>query len=99
MTFGYTRIYGAFVELLSVAAQHVIPVRPLRRSTCAEQCLRMDRRRLRVPDGRRLAGVRAGWLAAALLLCMPRYMGDSMNNTKDVPFAVLMLAAFYSSSR
>jgi len=44
---------------------------------------------------RRFFGVRAGWLAAALLACMPRYMADSMNNPKDLPFAVLMLAASY----
>ena len=95
LNFGYTRIYGVFVEFLSAAAQHVIPgdLWVVRHYVNA------------VSDGpgvvfaflmaRRLFGVRAGWLAAALLACMPRYMADSMNNPKDLPFAVLMLAASY----
>ena len=44
---------------------------------------------------RRLAGVRAAWLTALLLIAMPRYVADSMNNPKDLPFAVLMLAGYY----
>lgn len=43
--------------------------------------------------GRRLAGPRAGLLAGLLLaLCGPWY-GGLFNHTKDVPFAVLMMAA------
>ncbi|WP_146210782.1 glycosyltransferase family 39 protein [Azospirillum sp. TSO35-2] len=43
--------------------------------------------------GRRLAGPRAGLLAGLLLaLCGPWY-GGMFNHTKDVPFAVLMMAA------
>ena len=94
LNFGYTRIYGLFVEFLSVAAQHVIP-----------GDLWVVRHYVNAVFGwigvvfaflmaRRLFGVRAGWLAAALLACMPRYMAESMNNPKDLPFAVLMLAAF-----
>jgi 4-amino-4-deoxy-L-arabinose transferase-like glycosyltransferase len=44
---------------------------------------------------RRLFGARAAWLAAVLLASMPRYIGESMNNPKDLPFAVLMLAGLY----
>src|SRR5260370_1455839 len=33
--------------------------------------------------------------AAALVRRMPRSVADSMNNTKDLPFAVLMLAGLY----
>jgi hypothetical protein len=36
--------------------------------------------------GRRCIGVKAGWLAAALLLLSPRFVGHSMNNPKDIPF-------------
>ncbi|PYR33272.1 MAG: hypothetical protein DMF90_21395, partial [Acidobacteria bacterium] len=43
----------------------------------------------------RLFGRRAGWIAAVLLIAMPRYLGESMNNTKDLPFAVLMLVGLY----
>ena len=95
LNFGYTRIYGLFVEFLSAAAQQVIP-----------GDLWVVRHYVNAVFGwtgivfaflmaRRFFGVRAGWLAAALLACMPRYMADSMNNPKDLPFAVLMLAASY----
>jgi hypothetical protein len=43
----------------------------------------------------RLCGRRAGWLAAVLLVLSPRYLGDAMNNSKDVPFATFMLIALY----
>jgi hypothetical protein len=43
----------------------------------------------------RLAGRRAGWLAAGLLTLSPRYFGDAMNNSKDVPFAAFTLIALY----
>ena len=93
LTFGYTRIYGLLVEFLSAAAQHIVPAD-----------LWVVRHYVNAVFGwtgvvfaflmaSRLFGRRAGWLAAALLVCMPRYVGDSMNNPKDLPFAVLMLAA------
>jgi hypothetical protein len=95
LTFGYTRIYGLLVEFLSAAAQHVVP-----------GDLWVVRHYVNAVFGwtgivfafllaARLCGRRAGWLAAALLVCMPRYVADSMNNPKDLPFAVLMLAASY----
>jgi hypothetical protein len=95
LNFGYTRIYGLFVEFLSAAAQHVIPgdlwvVRHYVNAVFGWLGVVFA-----FLIGRRFFGVRAGWLAAALLACMPRYMADSMNNPKDLPFAVLMLAASY----
>lgn len=94
-TFGYTRIYGLLVEFASAAAQHVI----------ADDIL-IVRHYVNAAFGwagvvfaflmaRRLFGTRAAWLAALLLVAMPRYIAESMNNPKDLPFAVLMLAAFY----
>src|SRR5262245_51048823 len=95
LNFGYTRIYGLLVEFLSAAAQHVVPGN-----------LWVVRHYVNAVFGwtgvvfaflmaSRWFGRRAGWLAAALLACMPRYIGDSMNNPKDLPFAVLMLVASY----
>jgi hypothetical protein len=95
LNFGYTRIYGLLVEFLSAAAQQVVP-----------GDLWVVRHYVNALFGwagvvfaflmaARLFGVRAGWLAAALLVCMPRYIADSMNNPKDLPFAVLMLAGTY----
>src|SRR5687768_2644029 len=95
LNFGYTRIYGLLVEFLSAAAQHVVP-----------GDLWIVRHYVNAVFGwagvvfafliaSRFFGRRAGWLAALLLVGMPRYVGDSMNNPKDLPFAVLMLAASY----
>jgi hypothetical protein len=95
LNFGYTRIYGLLVEFLSAAAQHVVP-----------GDLWVVRHYVNAVFGwtgvvfaflmaSRLFGPRAGWLAAALLVTMPRYFADSMNNPKDLPFAVLMLAGAY----
>jgi hypothetical protein len=96
LSFGYIRYYGAFVELLSVSAQRLAP----------SLDLWVVRHAVNSMFGwtgvvfafllaRRMAGERAGWLAAVLLLAMPRYVGESMNNSKDLPFAVLMLAGLY----
>jgi hypothetical protein len=95
LNFGYTRIYGLLVEFLSTAAQHIIPgdvwvvrhyVNAVFGWTGVVFAFLM---------ASRWFGRRAGWLAALLLVCMPRYFADSMNNPKDLPFAVLMLAASY----
>jgi hypothetical protein len=94
-SFGHNLIYGVFVDFVSVAAQHVI-----------RDDLWVVRHYVNAVFGwlgvvvaflmaSRLFGRRAGWLAALLLITMPRYFAESMNNPKDLPFAVLMLAAFY----
>jgi hypothetical protein len=96
--FGYTRIYGAFIEVVNLAAQRLV-----RADTSDIYVVRHAVNSIFGWAGvvfayliaSRLFGPRAGWLAAGLLLLMPRYVADSMNNAKDLPFAVLMLAAFY----
>ena len=95
ISFGYMRIYGGVVEFMSAAAQQII-----------QADLWVVRHGVNAVFGwvgvvfaflmaSRLFGARAGWLAALLLISMPRYVGHSMNNPKDLPFAVLMLAAGY----
>jgi hypothetical protein len=92
---GQMPIYSGFVEFVSVAAQHLVSAD-----------LYVVRHAVNAVFGwigivfafmmaSRLFGARAGWLAAALLVCMPRYFGESMNNPKDLPFAVLMLVGLY----
>jgi hypothetical protein len=44
----------------------------------------------------RLAGVHVGLLAVVLLALSPRWIGHSMNNPKDLPFAVFCAAALLS---
>jgi hypothetical protein len=95
VSFGYTRIYGGLVEFLSVAAQQVIPADIYVVRHAVNSVFGWTGVVFAFLMARRLFGMRAAWLAAALLVCMPRYIGESMNNTKDLPFAVLMLVAFY----
>ena len=45
--------------------------------------------------GRLLYGPGTGLLAMVLLTLSPRYLGDAMNNPKDLPLAALMAAALY----
>ncbi len=42
---------------------------------------------------RRLAGWRAAWIGALLLFLSPRFLGHSMNNPKDIPFAATYMTA------
>jgi len=45
--------------------------------------------------GRRLAGPRAGFIAALFLLLIPNYYGQMFNNPKDIPFAAGCIWATY----
>ena len=95
IAFGYMRIYGGLVEFLSVAAQHAIPADAFVVRHMVNAVFGWTGIVFAFLAAWRLFGARAGWLAAAFLVCMPRYIAESMNNTKDLPFAVLMLAGFY----
>jgi hypothetical protein len=95
VSFGYTRIYGAFVEVLNLAVQQVVRADVYMVRHAVNSVFGWAGAVFAYLMGSRLFGPRAGWLAAALLVLMPRYLADSMNNAKDLPFAVLMLAAFY----
>ncbi len=95
ISFGYMRVYGGRVEFLSVAAQHLVAydiwaVRHFVNAVFGWVGIVFG-----ALMAARLFGARAGWLAALLLVSMPRYIGESMNNPKDLPFAVMMLAGYY----
>jgi len=93
--FGYTRIYGGLVEFLSSAAQHLIPANLYVVRHAVNAVFGWTGVVFAFLMALRLFGTRAAWLAALLLASMPRYIAESMNNTKDLPFAVLMLAGLY----
>lgn len=93
--FGYTRIYGGLVEFLSSAAQHVIPANGYIVRHAVNAVFGWTGVVFAFLMAFRIFGLRAAWLAAALLVAMPRYIAESMNNTKDLPFAVLMLVGLY----
>jgi hypothetical protein len=48
---------------------------------------------------RSLAGPRAGFIAAVLLLATPNWYGQMFNNPKDIPFAVAMVWSIYYMMR
>jgi len=49
--------------------------------------------------GRYMAGPRAGFLSALLLLTIPNYYGQMFNNPKDIPFAVAGIWSVYYMAR
>ncbi|MGH9315481.1 MAG: glycosyltransferase family 39 protein [Vicinamibacterales bacterium] len=93
LSFGYTRIYGAFVEVLNLTAQQVVRADIYVVRHAVNSVFGWAGVVFAYLIASRLFGPRAGWLAAALLVLMPRYFADSMNNAKDLPFAVLMFAS------
>jgi hypothetical protein len=95
LSFGYIRIYGGFVEFLDAAAQHLIPADVYVVRHMVNAAFGWVGVVFAFLIGARLFGTRAAWLAGLLLIIMPRYFGESMNNPKDLPFAVLMFVAAY----
>jgi len=95
LSVGELKIYGGFVEFLDVAAQHVIRADAYVVRHAVNSVFGWAGIVFAFLMARRLFGTRAAWLAAVLLAAMPRYIGESMNNPKDLPFAVLMLAGLY----
>lgn len=94
-TLGNQYLYGGLVELICVAAQHLVPgdIYVTRHVVIAIfGWLGIVFTGLLAG---RAFGPRAGWLAAALLTLSPRFFGDAMNNPKDAPFASLAIVALY----
>lgn len=88
-------MYGGLVDFLCVAAQKVVPLD-----------IYVVRHMVIAVFGwfgvlaiwllaSRLFGATAGWLAALLTVVSPRYIGHSMNNPKDIPFALAMCLGLY----
>ena len=95
ISFGYTYIYGGLFEVLCLAAQHLVKADAYVVRHAVNAFFGWSGIVCAFIMTKRLFGQRAAWLAAALLVSMPRYIGESMNNPKDLPFAVLMLLGFY----
>jgi 4-amino-4-deoxy-L-arabinose transferase-like glycosyltransferase len=93
--FGNQYLYGGFFEFLCAAAQHLFPLDPYVVRHGVNSAVGWAGVVFAFLIGSRAFGAKAGWLAAALLAVMPRYIGHSMNNPKDLPFAVLALATIY----
>jgi hypothetical protein len=92
---GELRIYGGLVEMTDLAVQHVVNADAYMVRHAVNSVFGWLGIVFAFLMAKRLFGLRAAWLAAVLLAVMPRYIGESMNNPKDLPFAVLMLVGLY----
>lgn len=88
-------LYGGLVEVLAVAAQHVVPADAYVVRHAVISVFGWAGIVFAGLLAARLYGPRAGWLTALLLTLAPRYFADSMNNPKDVPFAAVTIAVLY----
>lgn len=89
---GNQYLYGGLVEIAAVALQHAVRADVYVVRHAVNAVFGWAGIVIAGILAGRAFGRRAGWLAAGLLAVMPRYFGDSMNNPKDVPFAVMALA-------
>jgi hypothetical protein len=93
---GNEYLYGGLVETAAVAAQKLAPAADVYMVRHAVNSVFgwigiVYAARLAA----RLFGAPVGWLVALLLALSPRYLADSMNNPKDVPFAAFAMVALY----
>ncbi len=92
------RLYGPPVELLSAALGRIAPARQLELRHLVTALIAL----LSVPAlyqfGRLLGHRYLGLLAAVALWTLPRFYGHAFVNTKDVPFAVGMIASLAALS-
>lgn len=93
--FGNEYLYGGLVEVLCVAAQHLVDIDTYVVRHAVISVFGWVGIVFSGLLAARLWGPRAGWLASALLALSPRYFGDSMNNPKDIPFAALSMVVLY----
>lgn len=88
-------LYGGLFDLLCVLGTKLIPADPF----IVRHVVNSAFGWIGVAYAGRLAnllfGPAAGLLAMVMLTLSPRYLGDAMNNPKDIPFAALATVATY----
>jgi len=89
---GNQYLYGGLVEVAAVAAQHVVPAETYIVRHAVNAVFGWAGIVICGVTAGLVFGRRAGWIAAALLTLAPRYFGDAMNNSKDLPFAAMSMA-------
>ena len=89
---GNQYLYGGLVEVAGVAAQHVVPAETYVVRHAVNAVFGWAGIVICGVTAGLVFGRRAGWIAAALLTLAPRYFGDAMNNSKDLPFAAMSMA-------
>jgi hypothetical protein len=91
-TEGNQYLYGGLVEIVSIAAQHVVRADTYVVRHAVDAVFGWAGVVICGLVAGQAFGRRAGWFAAVMLVLVPRYFGDAMNNPKDVPFAVMAMA-------
>ena len=89
---GNQYLYSGLVEVAAVAAQHVVPAETYVVRHAVNAVFGWAGIVICGVTAGFVFGRRAGWIAAALLTLAPRYFGDAMNNSKDLPFAAMAMA-------
>ncbi|MBS1819255.1 MAG: hypothetical protein JSU08_15075 [Acidobacteria bacterium] len=90
---GNQYLYGGLFEIVAVAAQHALPsVDPYVVRHAVNSVWGWAGIVICGLAAGHAFGRRAGWIGAALLTAAPRYVGDAMNNPKDIPFAAAAMA-------
>jgi Dolichyl-phosphate-mannose-protein mannosyltransferase len=86
-------LYGGMFDIIAVVLGHVIPIDPydLRHIVCA--LMGIGGIGAAAATARRIAGPRAGLIAAISLTSCGAWYGSIFNHTKDIPFAAAMMAA------
>ncbi len=92
-------LYGAAFDVVSALAKRALPFAPYdtQHLTIAAAGLAGAVAALRM--GTLLAGPRAGFLAALVLLALPSWWGHMFVNPKDIPFAAAMAWTLYWAMR
>jgi hypothetical protein len=88
-------LYGGLFDMVAVALSHVVPLevydlRHLMTGLCGIGGIVAA-----AAIARRIAGPRAGFLAALLLATCGAWYGTMFNHTKDIPLAAMMTTASY----
>ncbi|GJL81459.1 MAG: hypothetical protein DHS20C01_10930 [marine bacterium B5-7] len=89
------RFYSGFFDLVAVSAQKILPFEIFDTRHIVNALFGWIGVLYTGLLARRIAGNTAAFVAVALLILSPRYLGHMMNNPKDIPFASMHVMALY----
>jgi 4-amino-4-deoxy-L-arabinose transferase-like glycosyltransferase len=92
-------LYSGLVEVICVGAQRVLGGETYRIRHAVVAVFGWIAIIFSARLAARVGGTRAGWLAGLLLVLSPRFIGHAMNNSKDLPFAALIVVSLFCLSK
>jgi hypothetical protein len=98
-TFANLRYYGGAFDITATLLEPLTPLGPYELRHLMGGLIGLLGLGLAWRLARRIGGPRAGFLALLLLATLPGWWGHMFFNSKDVPFAVGMLASVYAWTR